>query len=137
MYSDLLRASLQNKDKHQTIGMQFAHNDCEHNDATSLAFRKLDACAPDEVAELAQQACDETFGVEFHDMFSYSVQDLAASAVAKELQVDEVACSMHQGDKVGASAIGELVRTVNKVNLLIICIVVVPQCFDFNLTQFL
>ena len=48
-------------------------------------------------------------------MFSSSVQDLAASAVAKALEVDKVECDMRQGDKVGASSVGELVRTVNKV----------------------
>ena len=86
--------------------MQFAHNDCEHNDATSLAFRKLDACAPDEVAELAQQAWNEMFGAEFHNVFSCSVQDLAATAVAKESKVDKVERGTNQGSKVGASAVG-------------------------------
>ena len=51
-------------------------------------------------------------------MFSSLVQDLTASAVAKELEVNKVECGMHQRDKVGASAIGELVHTVNKVNFL-------------------
>ena len=46
------------------------------------------------------------------------MQDLAASAVAKELEVDEVECGMCQGDKVRASAVGELFRAVNKENLL-------------------
>ena len=85
-----------------------------------LAFRKLDTHKSDEVAECAQQIGNETFGVEFNDTFSCSVQDLAASAVAKELKVDKVECDMHQGDKVGASAVGELIRTVSKVSLLII-----------------
>ena len=50
---------------------------------------------------------------------------MAVSTVAKELEGDKVECDMHQGDKVGASAVGELSRTVNKENSLFICIVVV------------
>ena len=61
----------------------------------------------------------------FQEMFSSSVQDLSASAVAKELEVDKVECDVHQGDKVSASDVGELVRTVNKVKLLFIHIIVV------------
>ena len=48
-------------------------------------------------------------------MFSSSVQDLATSTVAKALEVDKIECDMRQGDKVGASDVGELVHTVNKV----------------------
>ena len=39
---------------------------------------------------------------------------------------------MCQGDKVGASVLGGIVRTVNKVKLLFIRIVVVLQCFNLN-----
>ena len=39
----------------------------------------------------------------FNDVFSSSVQDLAATAVAKELNAEKVECDMHQGDKVDAS----------------------------------
>ena len=34
------------------------------------------------------------------------MQDIAASAVAKELDIEQVECDMHQGDKVGASVFG-------------------------------
>ena len=125
------RATLKNKDKHQVMGMQFSDKDCKHDGAIALVFRKPISHKANKVAELAQKACNETFGLEFYDMFSSSVQDLAASTVAKELQVDKVECEMHQG-KVGDSAVGVLVRTVNKVKLLFICIVVVFQCFNLN-----
>ena len=77
------------------------------------------------------------FGLEFHDIFSCLVQDLAASAAAKELEADKAECDMRQGNKVGASAAGELVRTVNKVNLLFICIIVVTELFNFDLACFM
>ena len=72
----------------------------------------------------------------FQEKNSSSVQDLAESAAPKELEVDKVECDMHQGHKVGASAVGELFRTVNKIKLLFIHIVVVLQCFNLNLMCF-
>ena len=130
-------ATLKNKDKCQAMGVQFAGKHCEHNNVIALLFRKLDTHASGKVSELAQKACNEIFGLVFHYMFSCSVQDLSVSAVAKELKIDKVECDVHQGDKVGASAVGELVRTVNKVSLLFIHIVVVAQCFNFDLMYFL
>ena len=41
-----------------------------------------------------------------------------ASAVEKELLVDKVERVVHQGDNVGASDVGELTRSLNKLNLL-------------------
>ena len=53
-------------------------------------------------------------------MFSSSVQDLAASAVSKELNACKVECDMLQGDKVGASTVGELTRKEVKVKFQLI-----------------
>ena len=39
------------------------------------------------------------------------MQDLAASAVVKELNVEKLECDMHQVCKVGTSSIGELARS--------------------------
>ena len=72
------------------------------------------------------------FGLTFQETFSSSVQDLTESAVPKELEVDKVECGMRQGDKVGASPVGELSRTVSNVKLLFIHIVLVLQCFNLN-----
>ena len=36
---------------------------------------------------------------------------------SKELNVEKVECGMHQGDKVGASVVGELSRIKDKVKL--------------------
>ena len=56
-------------------------------------------------------------------MFSSSEQDVAASVVLKELNTEKVEYDMHRGNKVGASAIGELTRSKEKANLLIIPVV--------------
>ena len=45
------------------------------------------------------------------------MQDLAASAVAKELNVEKVEYDMHQGDEVGTSAVRELTRSKDNVKL--------------------
>ena len=128
---------MKNKDECQAMGVKVADKDYERDNAVALALRKLGTHASDKVAELAQQVCNEIFGVEFHDTFSCSVQDLAASGIAKELQVDKVEDEVHQGGKVGASSVGELTRTVSEVNLLTICIIVAMQSFKFNLVYFL
>ena len=51
------------------MGAQFSDKDRNRNDAVALVLRNLNARVPDEVAELAQQARNETLGVEFHDSF--------------------------------------------------------------------
>ena len=101
------------------MGMQFADKDLKHNNVIALAFRKPVSHKADNVATLAKEIILECFGCEFIDLFSSAVQDLAASSVTRVLDVDKVECDMRQGDKVGASAIGDLVRAVNKVNMLI------------------
>ena len=98
--------------------MQFADKQFKHNNEIASSFRKPVSCKSDRIAELAEEICDEMFDLKFQDMFSSLVHDLAESAVAKELEADKVEFDMHQGDKVGASAFGELVRAANKVNLM-------------------
>ena len=70
-------------------------------------------------------------------MFSSSVQDLAASTESKELKVEKVECDIHQGDKVGAKAVGELTRSFNKVKLQIIRFVCALQIFCLNHVYFI
>ena len=78
------------------------------------------------VVQLAQDNSNGMLETNFQTMFSFSVQDVAAIAVAKELLVDKVECDICQGDKVGDSTLGELTGSLNKVNLLIYSIV----CFS-------
>ena len=67
------------------------------------------------IADLARDVIEETTGVGFHTLTGSSVQDCAALSVAEELDLEPEKCTMHQGDKIGKSAIGELVRSKNKV----------------------
>ena len=63
--------------------MKFTDKQFEHNNAIALSFRNSISHKADRIAQLAEELCDETFDSKFQDIFSSSVQDLAASAVAK------------------------------------------------------
>ena len=47
-------------------------------------------------------------------MANAAIQDGAALGVARALGVEDNVCLMHDNDKVGSSAVGNLVRTKNK-----------------------
>ena len=79
-------ATFLNKQRQQDFGMQFADTKFRCNDAIGSSFRKPLTHEADKVSELAEEVCSECFNEQFNDFFS-SVQDLAASAVSKELNV--------------------------------------------------
>ena len=95
--------------------MQFEDATFRHNNSIALYFRNQLTYETDKVAELAEEACSECFDEEFNEIVSSSVQDLDASEVAKELNVEKVEFDMHQVDEVGVSAVGELTRSKDKV----------------------
>ena len=107
--------TLLNKDEYQAFGMQFADAKLRHNNVIALSFRKPLYHVAEKVAELAEESCNECFDLDFADVFSSSVQDLTASAVSKELNVEKIECDTHQGDKLGASSVGELTWRKDKV----------------------
>ena len=126
-------AALLNKDNHQVFGIQFSDTQIRHDNVIASCFRKPISHKVEMVAQLAQDFINEMFETNFQNAFSCSVQDLAASAAAKESLVDKVECDMHQGDEVGTSAVGELTWFLNKVNLLNFSIVFFLK---FNSNQF-
>ena len=56
------------------------------------------------------------------------MQDLASSAMPKELNTEKVECDAHQGNKVGSSAVGESTRSKERMKLLLISAVFILQC---------
>ena len=68
--------------------MQFADNKFRNNNAIVLSFRKTISQKADKVAQLAEEVWQECFELDFQDVFSSSVQDLATTAASKELKVD-------------------------------------------------
>ena len=68
------------------------------------------------VAQFIKKITTEVAGEDLNDVCDVSKQDLAALSVAKELGISKIeACDMHDGNKIGWSAIGELVRTKDKI----------------------
>ena len=65
---------------------------------------------------LCKSVCIEMMGMELTSIIGAAVQDRAALTVPEYIGLDEAeACDMHDGDKIGRSAIGELVRSNKKV----------------------
>lgn len=56
-------------------------------------------------------------GLGYTDICASIISDAAAKGVAAEFEQDEEVCEMHQGDKIGRSAVGTLVRSKNKVQI--------------------
>ena len=109
--------TLANKSKYYSIGIQFIDNCFECNHVVALSFGKVSTTGSEYIADLAREVIEETTGVGFHTSTGSSVQDCAALSVAEELDLEPEKCTMHQGDKTGKSAIGELVRSKNKVTV--------------------
>ena len=106
--------TLANKSKYYSIGIQFIDNCFECNHVVALSFRKVSTTCGEYIADLAREVVEETTVVEFNMLTGSSVQDCAALSVAEELDLEPEKCTMHQGDKIGKSAIGELLRSKNK-----------------------
>ena len=59
---------------------------------------------------MAKRVVNLVTGFNFNKICGCSVQDRAAKSVARYLELEEKTCDMHDRDKIGRSAIGELVR---------------------------
>ena len=107
--------TLANKSKYYSIGIQFIDNCFECNHVVALSFWKVSTTGGEYISELARKVVKETTGFDFHMLTGSSIQNCAALNVAEELDLEPEKCTMHQGDKIGKSVIGELVRSKNKV----------------------
>ena len=100
--------------KHQAFGLQFVDPRWNQNFVICLGLTPLkDGTAP-AVADLLRRELKDTYKYDPAKIIAASMQDGAAVAVAKELGVETEICLMHSADKVGASAIGDLVRSKTK-----------------------
>lgn len=104
---------MDSKEKYQAVGLQFVSLDFKRNIVACIAFSQLDAGTAVPVSNLIRKSV-EALDLVFEDAVGASQQDGNAVKVARELGLEEVTCLMHSGDKVGASAIGDLTRSRNK-----------------------
>ena len=107
--------TLESQSKYQAFGLQYTDSNFASNNVVALTFRRARSSAGESVVNLAREEVFNTTGYRFDQIIGCSVQDAAARSVAAHLQLEEETCDMHDGDKIGRSAIGELLRTRNKV----------------------
>ena len=102
--------TLANKSKYQAFGLQFTDSSFQCNHVVAIAFKRMLSSTSESVAGLAREVIQEVTGFKFNEVCGASVQDAAARSVARLLNLEEETCDMHDGDKIGRSAIGELLR---------------------------
>ena len=102
--------TLGNKSKYQAFGLQFTDSSFQCNHVVAVAFKRAMSSTSESVAGLARLVIEEITGFEFNQVCGASVQDAAAKSVARLLNLEEETCNMHDGDKIGRSAIGELLH---------------------------
>ena len=82
-----------------------------------LSFSRSPSNTDPEVARLVQRVVRERTGgkFDFDNVVATCIADVAAIGVAAHLGLEEKeGCGMHQGDKLGASATGKLLRSKNR-----------------------
>jgi hypothetical protein len=107
--------TLANKHKCMAIGMEFV--DCIHfkNHAVCLGMVPL-ADGTDRVgAKTIETVMTAVTGFAYNEIMAAMISDLAAKGIAREFDQVGEWCDMHQGDKIGRAAVGDLVRSKNKV----------------------
>jgi hypothetical protein len=107
--------TLAHKHKCMAIGMEFV--DCIHfqNHAVCLGMVPLADGTDKAGAETIQTVVTELMGFKYNQVMASMISDLAAKGIAREFDQVGEWCDMHQGDKIGRSAIGDLVRSKNRV----------------------
>ena len=117
-------ATLVNKHKCLALGMQFTHCTTFKNFALCLGMKPVTSGTNVAMAAHITSSIADLLGYDkelghklYKDLFCSVISDLAAIGTAEELsevEGDGYGCSMHQGDKIGRSAVGDLTRSKGK-----------------------
>ena len=107
--------TLDNSQIYLAIGAQFVPDDWSKNIVVALDFVPTKSTTGDACKILIENAFKACTSLEFDKVCSSGVQDKAALKTAELLGLEKESCDMHDGDKIGKSAIGELVRSRNRV----------------------
>ena len=110
--------TLENKSKYQAFGLQFVDQFWRRNHVICIGFVPSQENTSEAVSELFNRTVRDRTLQTFSSIVASVIQDRAAKAVASELDLESEVCGMHDGDKLGRSAVGNLVRSKNhhKVN---------------------
>ena len=106
--------TLDNKQKYQALGLQFIDELWRRNWVICIAMTPCFDGTDAAVAKLLDEKCEERTLFDIKTLAAMVISDRAARGVAAHLEVDEECCLMHDGDKLGSSAVGALVRSKNK-----------------------
>jgi len=102
--------TLDNQMKCQAVACQLVHPKWEQNVVLALGFCKVNDSVGETVTDLAQKVVLEMTGFPLSVVCGHGKQDRAALRVAALLGFEKEACDMHDGDKIGRAALGDLVR---------------------------
>ena len=106
--------TLTSKRKYQAFGIQFVDAKWRRNHVICVGFERCSDGRDVVVADKFRDTLYKNSGHRFDSVVCSVIQDRAAKGVSSHLGLDEEVCGMHDGDKIGQSAVGGLIRTKNK-----------------------
>lgn len=107
--------TLKSGEKFQVIAVQFVAKDWSSNEVVCISFKRQDSGTASDVAATIKKEVEDLLGGSLDDAVTAVVQDAAAESTSRMLNVANIqTCHMHAADKVGMSAVGNLVRRRNR-----------------------
>jgi hypothetical protein len=106
--------TLDNGKKYQAMSLQFVDPEWSRNFVVAVGFARCKDGKASKVFQLFKRLTYEQTGIEPSQIWGSCVADGAAQKIVAISFVEGKVCLMHNGDKVGASAVGELTRTQMK-----------------------
>jgi hypothetical protein len=106
--------TLKNGKKYQAFALQLIDPQFLANLTVCFAFPRVTSSTDIETASTAYDVMQTKYGHDLLKVAGSARQDAAALGVARQLGLEEEICTMHCGDKVGSSAVSDLVRTRSK-----------------------
>ena len=90
--------------------MEFTNRKFHCNHIVALGFQNVRNRTTDTVSNLGKELVKDRTNFDLKQIAGCAVQDVAAKNVARAWDLEVETCDMHDGEKVGASARGRLVR---------------------------
>ena len=106
--------TLKNHKKYQAFGMQLIDPSWKANLVICFGFPHTTSSKDKDVSALIDKTFKSRTGYSADVVFGSAISDRAAKGVSGDLDLEEEVCGMHDGDKLGQSATGALVRSKGK-----------------------
>jgi len=108
-------ATLKNKEKNLAVGLEFIDPKLLQNHTICLGMVRVLDGTNNGVARKVEEVSQAVLGHSYGDVSHSTIADFAAIGVCSELDHEEEGCDMHDDDKLGRAAVGDLVRSRKKV----------------------